>query len=535
MVGHERTVDALIVGAGHNGLACALILAKAGWDVQVVERSAAPGGAIRTEEATLPGFRHDLFAMNLNLFAGSRFFAEHAKELGIEFVHSPRPFASVFPEGRSIAITTDAEATLASISAVAADDAERWVEAARRFDRVAPHVLPMLGAPMPSVASARALRRGRRALGKEWPYELARLALQSPREFAEEDFASDEMRSLIAAWGMHLDCAPDVAGGAIFPFLETFASAQHGMVIGKGGASAMIDAMLRACERNGARVELGNGASSITVDRGRATGVVLDDGARIDVRRSVVANLAPRLVFDGLVPSDAVPARYLRDVRRFRHGPGTMMIHLALDTLPRWAASAELESSTYMHVAGRLVDMSVAYAQAQAGLLPSAPALVVGQPTVVDPSRAPEGKHVLWVQVRMVPSDIRGDASAEVGETNWDEAKEPLADRILAQLESYAPGLSRSVLGRCVLSPLDLERYNSNLIGGDSLGGSHHPMQYYFLRPVPGWSRYRTPIDRLYLCGASTWPGAGVGAGSGYLLGSKLAGRSRLARLGGRR
>ena len=530
MLERDGTVDAVVVGAGHNGLACALILARAGWDVLVAEQASSAGGAVRTEEVTLPGFRHDLFATNLNLFAGSPFFAAYGEELGVEFAHSARPFASVFPDGGSISVSTDADATRASIAAVSPAEAERWGEAERRFDRIAPHLLPLLGAPMPSLASARTLRRGRRALGKEWPYELARLALQSPRELAEEHFETDELRSLVAAWGMHLDFAPDVSGGAIFPFLETFASARHGMVLGKGGASAMIDGLLRACEGRGVRVVLESEVSSIRVEHGRAVGVVLGDGARVQARRAVVANVAPRLVFDALVPSAAVPLTFLRDVRRFRHGPGTLMIHLALDSLPNWAASASLQESAYVHVAGGLSDMSLAYAQAQSGLLPGAPALIVGQPTIVDPSRAPEGKHVLWVQVRMVPSAIAGDAAGQIEAIHWDEAKEPFADRVLDQLEAYAPGLSANVLGRHVLSPLDLERYNPNLIGGDSLGGSHHPMQYFFLRPVPGWSRYRTPVDALYLCGASTWPGAGVGAGSGYMLGTQLAGGSRLRR-----
>ena len=523
----DARVDAVVVGAGHNGLACALVLARAGWDVLVAERASSPGGAVRTEEVTLPGFRHDLFATNLNLFAGSPFFAEFGEELEVEFAHSARPFASVFPSGRSITVSTDWEATRASIGAVSPGDAERWLEAAQRFDRIAPHLLPLLGAPMPSVAAVRALRRGRRALGKAWPYELARLALQSPRELAEEHFESDELRSLVAAWGMHLDFAPDVSGGAIFPFLETFASARHGMVLGKGGASAMIDGLMRACARRGVRVELDSEVSAIEVDGGRAVGVVLGSGARVLARRAVVANLAPRLVFDALVASSAVPSNFLRDVRRFRHGPGTMMIHVALDELPSWTASPALQESAYVHATGGLGDMSLAYAQAQSGLLPAAPALIVGQPTVVDPGRAPEGKHVLWLQVRMVPSTIVGDAGDQIDATDWDEAKEPFADRVLAQLEAYAPGLSASVLGRHVLSPLDLERYNPNLIGGDSLGGSHHAMQYFFLRPVPGWSRYRTPVDSLYLCGASTWPGAGVGAG--YMLGTQLVG-SRVRR-----
>ncbi len=151
--------------------------------------------------------------------------------------------------------------------------------------------------------------------------------------------------------------------------------------------------------------------------------------------------------------------------------------------------------------------MSRVYAEASAGLLPAEPALVVGQPTAIDPSRAPPGKHVLWVQVRVLPADIRGDASGRIAARNWDEAKEAYADRVLDLLEFYAPGLRGRVLGRSVFSPLDLERENPNLIGGDNLSGSHHLDQNFFMRPVAGWSRYRTPVRNLYLCGASTWPG----------------------------
>jgi phytoene dehydrogenase-like protein len=198
------------------------------------------------------------------------------------------------------------------------------------------------------------------------------------------------------------------------------------------------------------------------------------------------------------------------------------MIHLALSELPAWRAGEEARAYSYVHVGPYLDDMSLAYARAVAGLLPERPTLVVGQPTAVDPSRAPVGKHVLWIQVRMVPGRIRGDAADEILTQDWDEAKELYADRVLGQLEEYAPGLRGSVLGRHVQSPADLEKANPNLVGGDQLGGSMHPAQNFFLRPFAGWSRYRTPIDRLYVCGAGTWPGAGVGAGSGYLLGKLL-------------
>ena len=208
-----------------------------------------------------------------------------------------------------------------------------------------------------------------------------------------------------------------------------------------------------------------------------------------------------------------------------------MMVHLAMDDLPDWAADPAAQSYAYVHIAPYMEDMGLAYQQAVAGLLPTQPMLVVGQPTAVDPSRAPDGKHVLWVQVRVVPGQIAGDAAGSIETSDWDEAKEPYADRVLDIIEQYAPGTGSKVLARHVLAPTDLEADNPNLIGGDSLGGSHHLMQHFFLRPFPGWTKYRTPIDGLFMCGAGTWPGAGVGAGSGHLLGQQLTTANPLERL----
>ncbi len=266
---------------------------------------------------------------------------------------------------------------------------------------------------------------------------------------------------------------------------------------------------------------LGDPVSRIIVSEGAAAGVKLQGGRTLEAK-VVIANAHPKLVFGGLLPEGAAPAKYVGEVAKFRAGPGAMMVHLALDGLPDWRAGAELGRFAYVHVAPDLEMMAKVYAEAAAGMLPSEPVLVVGQPTAIDPSRAPAGKHVLWVQVRVLPAEIKGDALGRISARDWDGAKEAYADRVIEIIERYAPGLKAKILGRAVFSPLDLERENPNLIGGDSLSGSHHLDQNFFLRPVAGWSRYRTPVKNLYLCGAATWPGAGTGAGSGFMLANML-------------
>jgi phytoene dehydrogenase-like protein len=260
---------------------------------------------------------------------------------------------------------------------------------------------------------------------------------------------------------------------------------------------------------------------SIAIESGAAKGVVLASGERIEATRAVIANLHPRVLFGKLVPAASAATQRLA---RFRPGPATMMIHLALNDLPAWSAGAELRQFAYVHLAPSLAAMAKTYTDALDGLLPAEPALVVGQPTAIDPSRAPAGKHVLWVQVRVLPSRIRGDAAGSIGGREWDDVKEAYADRVIGIIERHAPGFATDILARAVLSPADLERDNPNLVGGDSLGGSHHLDQNFLFRPAFGWSRYRTPVDRLYMVGASTWPGAGTGAGSGFMLAKALAG-----------
>lgn len=289
----------------------------------------------------------------------------------------------------------------------------------------------------------------------------------------------------------------------------------------------MIDALVSLLESHGGEVHCGRAVRKVAIANGSAYGIAMEDGEVVTVRRAVIANLTPPVLFGALVPQSNQPESFRLQVRRYRHGPGTMMIHLALDDLPPWRAGPELAEYSYVHIAPYMEDMSLAYQQAVSGFLPERPTVVVGQPTAVDPTRAPDGKHILWVQVRMVPGAIAGDAADEITATDWETVGDQYADRVIGLIEEYAPGVADGVLGRHVLTPEDLESYNPNLSGGDSLGGSHHLMQHFGLRPFPGWTRYKTPISRLYMCGAGTWPGAGVGAGSGYLLGKMLTSRSR--------
>ena len=519
------TYDAIVIGAGHNGLAAAVHLSSRGWKVGVFERAGVAGGAIKTAEATLPGFRHDLYAMNLSLFAGSPFFAAHKEGLlrhGLAFVPAPDAFASAFPDGTWLGVSQDLETTAARIAALSARDAESWRSMQAAFLRDAPHVFALLGTTMPSRQAGRALWAAYRARGVAGMGDIARMILSSPRDFLDRHFESTKLKAMMAIWGLHLDFPPDAAGGALFPYLESMACQAFGMVIGQGGADILVGALTGLLKAQGGELHLDAPVDEILHAGGKAQGVRLRDGGRVAARRAVVANVNPKLLPPML--TGGMPAAFSAKLDGFKPGPGTMMVHYALDRLPPWTAGPDLHRFAYVHLAPDYAAMTRVYDQARAGLLPEAPALVVGQPTALDPSRAPEGRHVLWVQVRVLPSAITGDAAGTIEGTDWDAVKERFADRIDGLIEGYAPGFRGTVLGRAVLSPRDLERDNPNLLGGDSLSGSHHLDQNFVFRPAFGWSRYKTPVDRLYMVGASTWPGAGVGAGSGFILAKRLAG-----------
>ena len=518
--------DIIVVGAGHNGLAAAVHLAAQGRKVLVVEARDEAGGAVKTQELTLPGYRHDLCAMNLSNFAGSAFCQRYKGELaahGLEFVPAQHCFASVFRDDSSLGVGVSLEETVSAIHALSPRDAVAWSQMAARFKETAPHLFGLLGSPMPSWGAVRTLFNAWRGQGMGGLYELVRLVLSSPRDFLDRHFESDKLKAMMAAWGLHVDFAPDAAGGALFPYLESMANQNFGMVIGKGGADTIIRAMTGLLRAKGGEIITGTAVRNIVVRDGAATGVVLEDGREFAATRAVVANLNPRLVFGGLLPTGSAPESFESRIKAFRPGPGAMMIHLATSGLPDWKAGAHLQKYAYVHVAPDMAMMSRVYAEAAAGLLPAEPVVVVGQPTALDPSRAPEGSHVLWLQVRVLPAQIRGDALGQIQGGDWEACGQAYADRVLELLEHYAPGLGGKILARHVMTPADLERENPCLIGGDSLGGSHHLDQNFVFRPVAGYSRYRTPVKSLYLCGASTWPGAGTGAGSGFMLANMLA------------
>lgn len=517
------SVDAIFIGAGINSLGAAYLLGRAGWRVLVVDRNDEPGGAIRTLELTLPGFRHDIGAMNLSLFANSPFFQQHQDVLakkGMAFVIAERSAGCVFSGGRFLGITTDQAENLRAIARFSKADVDDWKAWTADFEACAPFLFQIFGALAPSAGPLEYVFGDQADVPEAVQPVLRGILLDSLRANLTARFESEEVQALIAAWGLHPDHAPDIAGGCVYPFLETNIDQQQGISIVKGGSGRLIHALAELIREAGGEVRSGTSVEKIVIEKGRAVGIRLASGEVVRASRAVVASVTPRALL-GLT-DEQLPQLEAQRARSWRHGPGTMMIHLALSGLPDWRAD-DARRSFYVHIATSLDYLARAYQESLAGLLSAEPFCVVGQPTIYDPSRAPAGKHVLWIMVRCVPAVIRGDAAGKIEGRAWTrEVKEAFADRVIDLIESYAPGLRDKILARAIHAPKDLEDLNPNLVGGDINAGSCHLDQFYGQRPFPRYAHHRMPIPGLYMCGASTWPGAGASPGSGAFVAQQI-------------
>ena len=279
------------------------------------------------------------------------------------------------------------------------------------------------------------------------------------------------------------------------------------MPVAVGGAGRLTAALVDALAEAGGQVLCGHEVTRIAVERGRVAGVETSEGGVFHARRAVVADVGPRQLVN-LVGEARLPARYLDGIRRWHYGTGMFRADLALDGPVPWKAPG-LGACGVVHVTGDLETMARTGYEVRRGLLPAEPMLIVGQQTVVDPSRAPKGGHTLWIET-MVPGVPRADAAGSIPATSWTSAGEGFFERSMALLEQHAPGLGSRVLAHRVRTPADLHQENPNLVDGDPGGGSSAIDQQLVLRPVPGWFRYATPIRGLYLCSASTHPGGGV-------------------------
>ena len=527
----DSDADVIIIGSGINALVCGAILSRRGRRVLLLEREATAGGCIRTEELTLPGFHHDTLSTLYPLFVTSPHYAELGPALaryGLVFRNTATPTAVIRPDGSSLIFRTDRAANVAALEACAPGDGAAYDRAMRELEQLAPLVFGLLGGRLWSWSTAKLLLGEARRRGLKGLARAIGGMLRSSRDWLAGDFRAPLSRALFAPWVLHVGLAPESAASALMNRLVLFSLEAVGSPMVEGGSARIVEAFRKLIAANGGTIRTDADVERIVVENGRATGVRLSGGETLRAARAVVASVTPTQLYDRLLTDAVVPAPARAEADAYRYGRGEMQIHLALSEPPHWPDPA-LRDVAMLHLTTGLDGVSRAVNEAERGLLPAEASIVVAQPVAVDPSRAPDGRWIFWIQLQELPRDgaLMGDALGEIpvpADGRWnDVVREAYADRIVERLCALIPNLRDSILARHAISPADLARLNINLVGGDPYGGDCSLDQFMLWRPGATPANHATPIRGLYQIGASTHPGPGLGGMSGFMVANELA------------
>ncbi|HLI01477.1 MAG TPA: NAD(P)/FAD-dependent oxidoreductase [Acidimicrobiales bacterium] len=534
--------DAVVIGSGPNGMVAANLLADEGWTVTVLEAAPTPGGAVRTEELTVPGFHHDVFSAFYPLAAVSPALQRlQLEDHGLRWRHAPLTLAHPLPEGRAAAIFPDLDATAASLDALCPGDGAGWLDMIGRWDAVSGPLIGAIMGTFPPVGPALRLF-GR--LGPTGLLRLGRHALLPVRRMGEELFSGPGPRLLLGGCALHADLGPEAAGSGMYGWLLACLAQRQGFPVPEGGAGALIAALVDRLRSRGGTLACGTEVTRVVVRHGRAVGVETRDGGAVTARRAVIADVAAPALYLELVGAEHLPPSLLADLRHFQWDTATVKVDWALSGPIPWAAPEARRAGT-VHVADDFDNLTAYAAQLAMGQLPDRPFLLVGQQSMADPGRSPAGTETAWAYTHVprrlvadaagqlaVPPAAASGSPASAGSSAWLPG---FVARIEARLEALAPGFSDRIIGRSVLGPGDLQDRNANLHGGAIGGGTAQLHQQLVLRPVPGSGRPETPVAGLYLASSSAHPGAGVhgAAGANAARAAVLPlGRARAALLG---
>ena len=510
--------DHIIIGSGINALVAGAMLGLRGQRVLLLERSDRPGGCLRSEEITLPGFSHDVMAATFVLFLTSPAGAAlgpHLARHGFEYCHSAQPTAVLRPDGTALVATTDRAANVAAFEAQAIGDGARHAADVGGIEADAAFLFALLGGdlwtwPMVRLWWGQVRKRGLRGLAGWLGSALA------PARGWLEGYQSPLVQALWAPWVLHCGLTPESAYSGQMARVVAFALEAAGAPVVKGGASAAVRAFQGLIAENGGELRCNADVARILVQGGRVTGVRLASGEEI-VCASVLASVAPGQLYGRLLEGVNLPADKAA-AATFRHGRGNFQLHYALDRVPEWLTPG-LAEVALIHLSDGIDAVSKSANEAERGMLPAVPTICVGQPSRLDPSRCPPGKAVLWLQIPDAPRAIKGDAAGQIAGRDWPEVREAFADRIEAILAHHIKDFAAIKLARRAYSPADLAALNINLVGGDPYGGACAIDQFFLWRP---FKHPTSALLGLIQIGASTHPGPGLGGGSGYNAAKRL-------------
>jgi phytoene dehydrogenase-like protein len=498
--------DAVVIGAGPNGLVAANYLIDAGWSVLVLEAQPEVGGAVRSDTDVHEGFVHDTFSAFYPLAAASRTIRSFGlEEFGLIWTHAPAVLGHALPEGRWALLHRDRAITARLMEDAHPGDGEAWLDLCADWDRIGDHVVAALLAPFPPVkAGIGALARLRSVGGLGFVREM----LSPVTEIGRTRFGGVAPRILLAGNAGHADVPLDAPGSGVMGLLLTMLGQTMGFPVPQGGAGMLSQALASRFEAMGGEIRRDQEVVGIDVEARRAVAVRTEE-TRYVANRAVLADVvAPNLYGRLLAPAD-VPAKAAKGMRSFQIDPSTIKVDWALSSEVPWGTKPPYAPGT-VHVADSVEQLSSAMAQVTAGAIPAEPFMLTGQMTTADPTRSPAGTESLWAYTH-VPQEAAYDAGEGGIRGVWDHDDcERFADRMQARLVKHAPELESRILSRRVLGPREMEERDANLVGGALNGGTANLHQQLIFRPFAGGGRAETGVRGLYLASASAHPGGGV-------------------------
>ncbi|MDJ0392540.1 NAD(P)/FAD-dependent oxidoreductase [Rhodococcus sp. G-MC3] len=493
------TADAVVIGAGHNGLVAAAALADAGWDVVIVEAGPEPGGAVRSAEL-VPGYTSDLFSAFYPLGASSpAMTALDLENHGLVWSRSPAAFGharSADDEDAPVVLPNVAD-TAAALAEYDRRDGDAWFELFEQWTRIKKPLVDAFFGPFPPVKAAASLAR---ELGAADTLRFARFMSLPARTMAHETFHSTAARCLLLGNAMHGDAPMDAPVSGAMGYLLTMMAQDVGFPVPKGGAGELTAALVR--RTGSAQLRCGSAVTRIGIENGRATTVHTASGDTVRARRAIIADVSAPMLYQDLLPADAIPRRMHDDLAKFEWDTPVVKVNYALDRPIPWR-SKSLSLAGTVHLGADDDGLLRWTTDLSTGVLPKRPFMLFGQMTTADPTRSPMGTESAWAYTHL-PRGVTDDASADT-----------IAERAREVLEEHAPGFTSSIVGQVVQRPSDLFDADSNLYGGAVNGGTAQLQQQLIFRPTPGLGRSETPVENLFLGSASAHPGGGVHGAAG--------------------